>query len=313
MKEKILELLNEKDFVSGEHLAKKLGVSRTAVWKQINNLKKIGYKIESVKNKGYRLSSTPDIPIETELKKGLKTKIIGQKTFYFPEIESTNQYAKKIVADKIEEGTVVVSDVQTKGRGRKNRGWSSPKGGLWFSVILYPNIPPERGMLITMTASVSVAQAIEEITGLRPVIKWPNDLLVNGKKVCGILTELDAEIDKINYSIVGIGINVNNKIKKELKSKAISLNEVGNLELPKVKLLQSILTNFDLNYSKIMDNNYIRNLWFSYSNIIGKEIEVQRQKDTVKGIVSSVDESGCLIIKSNGKQIRIVSGDIIFL
>ena len=313
MKEKILQLLNENNYISGEKLAKKLGVSRTAIWKQIQNLKKTGYKIKSIKNKGYKLIKRPDMPVETEVKQNLNTKILGRKIYYFQELPSTNIFAKQKTLEKATEGTLIIADTQTEGRGRKNRSWSSPYGGLWFSVILYPNLPPERGMLITMAASVSVAQAIEETTNIKPVVKWPNDLLVNGKKICGILTELDAEIDKINYVIVGIGINVNNEINNDLKNKAVSLKEITNSSISRVNLLRAILRHFDKNYLHINNPDYIRKQWFAYSKIIGKKIMITEGEKKITGVVQDVDESGCLIINSDGIIKRIVSGDLSFL
>ena len=315
MKEKLLESLSTNHFISGEKLAEKIGVSRTAVWKQIKSLKNLGYQIESIKNKGYRLVTNPDIPIPEEILKNLDTQIIGKKIIYFKEISSTNSYAKKIIDKKTPEGTVIIADVQTDGRGRKNRFWVSPTGGLWFSVILYPNIPPERGMLVTMTASVAVAQAIKNITDLDPVIKWPNDVLINGKKVCGILTEIDAEMDKINYSIIGIGVNVNNKIEKNLEKIATSLNQEKGLDVSRLKLIQSILKNFDENYMELKKGNIqrIRKLWFSYANIINKKIRVTGENEVNSGVVVDVDESGCLILDTAHGKLRIVSGDVEFL
>ena len=217
MREKILELLNKKDFVSGKNLAEQLKVSRTAIWKQIKILQNYGYNIESVKNRGYRLVSRPDIPRYEEMSPYLNTEVIGKKIVYFEKIDSTNIYAKKLAKEGVSEGCVVVAGIQEKGRGRKDRIWSSPEGGLWFSVILYPRIPPQNAMIITMAASVSVVEAIIKHTNLKPVIKWPNDVLVRGKKICGILTELDAEMDWINYVVIGIGININNSFSKEFK------------------------------------------------------------------------------------------------
>jgi len=314
MKNKLLSLLGN-SFVSGERLAKDLGVTRTAVWKQISSLKKSGYEIESTKNKGYRLISRPDIPFSQEVTADLSTKIVGKDIHYFKEISSTNYFAKQLASKGAREGTIVVADVQTEGRGRKDRTWSSPSGGLWFSVILYPNIPPERGMLVTMTTSVAVTQAIEEITNLKPVIKWPNDLLINGKKVCGILTELDAEMDKINHTVIGIGINVNNEIDRELRDIAISLKQTVGHEVPRVKLLRSIIKYLDENYSKLKSENFdfIKNLWLSRANIIGKKIQVQNEETLITGIVSDVDESGCLILDSDKGKVRIVTGDVRYL
>ena len=315
MKNKLLSLLNNGSLISGELLAEQLKVSRTAVWKQINSLRDLGYEIESIKNKGYRLKSRPDIPIPEEITIDLNTKIIGREVYYFKEISSTNLYAKQLVEKHITEGTVVVADIQTKGRGRKNRSWFSPYGGLWFSVVLYPQIPPERGMLVTMTASVAAAQAIKEITSLEPVIKWPNDLLLNGKKICGILSELNAEIDRINYTIVGIGINVNNDIDEDLKDTAVSLkSEIGS-RFSRVKLLRSILKHLDENYDRLISGDYrtMQDLWFSYSNITGRKIKVKDEKAVMHGVVSDVDDSGCLILDTKNGSVRIVSGDIEYL
>jgi len=241
-----------------------------------------------------------------------RTKIIGKKIQYFKTINSTNLFIKKLLKKNVGEGTVVVADVQTHGHGRKKRIWSSPSGGLWFSVILYPDIPPQNAMLITMASSVAVAQGIQEVTGLKPVIKWPNDLLLKEKKVCGILTELDAEIDKINYIIVGIGINVNNPIDEELKEIGISLFQEVRTKISRVELLRTILKYLDDLYHKInlADYNVIRKLWFSYSKIIGKEIKVTTEKSNFTGIVTSIDESGCLILETKDGSVKIVSGDI---
>ncbi|MHA2431286.1 MAG: biotin--[acetyl-CoA-carboxylase] ligase [Promethearchaeota archaeon] len=316
MKIELLNLLNEKDFVSGEYLAEKLGVSRTAIWKQIKSLEKLGYKIESLKNKGYRLMLRPDIPIAEEITPFINTKIIGQKVYYFDSITSTNTYAKNLVEENnISEGTVIVADIQTKGRGRKNRTWFSSKGGLWFSTVLYPRIPPESGMLVTMTSSISVAQAIKDMIGLKPVIKWPNDLLLNGKKVCGILTELNAELDQINYIIVGIGINVYNNLDEEINSLGTTLKDEFNKNISRVKLLRLILEYFDENYARLIYKDFegIRNLWFSYANILGKKILVDNENKAFEGIVNDVDDSGCLIVKTESDVVRVVSGDIKYL
>jgi len=315
MNDKIIVLLKTGEFVSGEIIAEKLGISRTAVWKQIKSLKDIGYEIESVKNKGYRLILRPDIPLPQEIKSGLETKIIGKDVVYFNKINSTNIYCKNLAKENAADGTVVVADIQEKGRGRKSRAWSSPEGGLWFSVLLKPDIPPQNAMILTMAASISLVEAIKETTGLKPVIKWPNDLLINGKKICGILTELDAEMDKINYAIIGIGINVNNPMDKDLESIASSLKNESNNEVSRVELLKNILAKFDKNYDYVKSSDYekIRNLWFSYANIIGKKVKVKREKDVLVGTVSDVDETGRLIVKTDSGFEKIISGDVNFL
>jgi len=183
----------------------------------------------------------------------LNTKRIGRIIYHFKTIDSTNSFAKKLVNQGVKEGAVVVSDVQLSGRGRKDRTWSSPEGGLWFSILLYPNISPQSGMLITMASSIAVAQGIKEITGLNPEIKWPNDLLINGKKVCGILTELDAKGDNIRYSVVGIGLNVNNPLEEELRDTATTLKQEFSNHVSRLELLKSILRNFDENEEKFQE------------------------------------------------------------
>lgn len=315
MRDKLLKLLKKDCFISGEQLSKKLNVSRTAVWKQIKALQELGYEIYSVKNKGYQLISKPDIPIPEEITPELNTRIVGKKIFYFNTLPSTNSIAKQKIKENIPEGTVIVSEVQTNGKGRKNRTWYSPKGGLWFSVVLYPHIPPQNGMLITMASSVSVAQAIKKITGLNPIVKWPNDLLLKGKKICGILTELDAEMDRINYAVVGIGINVNNPLSKELQEKATSLIQETGAPVSGVKLLRSILKYLDRNYGKLISKEHdsIRELWFSHTNIIGRKIQVQDEKTVVEGVVTDVDISGCLILDTEDGRVRVVSGDLTYL
>ena len=315
MRDKILNLLNNDDFVSGEKLAKNLNVSRTSIWKQIKTLKELGYSIESIKNKGYRLISRPDTPISEEITFGLDTKIIGKEFHYFKSLPSTNVFCKKLVKDGTPEGTVVVADVQTSGRGRKDRSWLSPEGGLWFSVVLYPHIPPHHGMFVTMASSVAIVQGIREVTGLSTMIKWPNDLLLNGKKVCGILTELDAEMDRINYTVVGIGINVNNSINEELQKTAISIIQKSRSKISRVKLLRSILKYLDVNYRKLISSNfgYIKKLWFSYSNIVGKRIRVRSEKTVIDGLVLDIDDSGCIILDTVNGITKIVSGDVEYL
>ncbi len=315
MKKEILEILNDKEYISGEKIGKKLNVSRTSVWKQINNLKKMGYVIESVKNKGYKIKSRPDIPLELEIKRNLNTEVIGRKIKYFKTLPSTNTYAKKNIEKNLNDGTIIISKVQTKGRGRKNRFWSSNKGGLWFSIVLYPDISPDRGIFITMSASISIYKAIKEKTGIDSEIKWPNDILINKKKLCGILTEFDAETDKINYAIVGIGINFDNDIKDSLKNIATSIKRESKKKISRVDFLKSIIENFDFYYSYVKKGEYdkIRKEWLKYSKIIGKKIKVTQNKESLIGIVEKVDKNGFLILNTKKEKIRILSGDIEYI
>jgi len=314
MRDKLLSLLKS-DFISGERLAKTLGISRTAVWKQIISLKKSGYKIESIKNKGYRLISRPDTPNPEEITAVLSTEIVGKEVHYFEKISSTNYFARQLANKNAKDGTIIVSDVQTQGRGRKNRNWFSPPGGLWFSIILYPNIQPHKSMMLTMAASLSVVEGIKKTTGIIPRIKWPNDLLINKKKVCGILTEIDAEIDKINFAIVGVGINVNNILSKDLEKNATTLIKEHGNNVSKVNLLRSILKSFDEYYIKIQEGRYdeIRENWLSYSHIIGKNVRINDGIKSIQGVVKNIDEDGSLILDADSKICRVLSGDLEYL
>lgn len=244
--------------------------------------------------------------------KGLKTRFIGRKLYHLKAIDSTNSFIKNIHNEEKQEGIVVVADVQSEGRGRKDRTWTSPKGGLWFSILLFPKIHPKQGMLITMIGSVAVTQGIIELTDLNPEIKWPNDILLNKKKVCGILTEIETRKNNMNYVIVGVGINVNNILERKLHRPATTLKDVFGSEVSREELLTSILNSFDNHYEKINSENYdhIRKLWLSYSNIIGKKIKVEDEKNVYTGIVSDIDEYGHLLLETKSGQVKIISGDI---
>jgi len=248
-----------------------------------------------------------------KISQDIDTKIIGKKIFHFETIDSTNLYAKKLVKDA-SEGTIVISDIQTGGRGRKNRTWSSPKGGLWFSIILYPNIAPDQAMILTMMSSIAITEAIDVITNISPVIKWPNDILINEKKVCGILTEIDTSSEKINYAIVGVGINVNNDLVEDLQKNAISLKEAYGKVIIIEKLLKQILKLLDNYYEILMsgEREIIQNKWLEYSNIIGRNVNIVNGNKKFSGAVLNINENGSLIIKTkNGNEIVNV-GDLTY-
>ena len=284
MREKILEELykNGGNYVSGEMLASDLGVSRTAVWKHINILREKGYNIKTVPGKGYKLLKTGDKLLPGEIRTSLNNNIIGKHIIYFDSIDSTNDYAKKEIK-RLENGTVILSEEQLSGKGRRGRGWASPKGtGIWASLILKPSIPPKEGIKMTQIAVAAVCKSIRELTELDALVKWPNDVVINNKKVCGILTEMAGELDEIKHIIIGIGINVNMKdFPDEIKEKATSLFIEGNKKIDRKKLLISIMENFEILY-----NDYIKNLDLNmtlpiirnYSAVLGKDIRIIRGK-----------------------------------
>ncbi len=316
MREKILEVIldNEKEFISGEELSKKLGISRTAIWKHIRILRSQGYNIESVNKKGYRLVDEPtDLLNPQNIYRNLKTKFIGKNVLHFETIDSTNDYAKKI-GNELRDGSVIISEEQTKGKGRLGRVWESKAGeGIWMSIILKPNIIPNKAPFITLIAGASIVKALN-ILGVDAKIKWPNDITINNKKLSGILTELSAEIERVNYIVVGIGMNVKDTdFEEELKDKATSLYK-ENYNVSRVDIVKEILCQFEklyLDYIEKDDKKEVLDICRQYSAIINKEIYVIKndQKELVDCI--GINEEGNLIIKNkDGKLEEIMSGEV---
>lgn len=316
MREKILEVIldNEKEFISGEELSKKLGISRTAIWKHIRILRSQGYNIESVNKKGYRLVDEPtDLLNPQNIYRNLKTKFIGKNVLHFETIDSTNDYAKKI-GNELRDGSVIISEEQTKGKGRLGRVWESKAGeGIWMSIILKPNIIPNKAPFITLIAGASIVKALN-ILGVDAKIKWPNDITINNKKLSGILTELSAEIERVNYIVVGIGMNVKDTdFEEELKDKATSLYK-ENYNVSRIDIVKEILCRFEklyLDYIEKDDKKEVLDICRQYSAIINKEIYVIKndQKELVDCI--GINEEGNLIIKNkDGNLEEIMSGEV---
>ena len=315
MRDKVIKAILDsgKEFVSGEELSKELGISRTAVWKHINALKEEGYSIESVNKKGYRLLDSPnDLLNPQNIYHNLQTDIVGQNIIHFNTLESTNDYLKQVGNDVVE-GTVVISEEQTKGKGRLGRVWESKVGdGIWMSIILKPDIMPYKAPFITLIAGASVVKALNNL-GVNAQIKWPNDIIINNKKICGILTELSAEIERINYVVLGIGMNVKNEdFDSELKNKATSLYKEG-YELHRVDIVKEIFYQFELLYKKYLDNykEEVLKICRDNSAILNKEIYITRndEKELVKCI--DVNEEGNLLVKNSSGQVKeIISGEV---
>ena len=316
----ILKYLREKEYVSGEVLARKLKISRVAVWKQIQKLKDMGYKITSDQNLGYCLVSHPDLLIPQEVQRGLSTTYIGKKIYYFPELESTNIAAKEKAlhrAEGMSEGTLIIAERQSAGKGRLGRKWFSPAGGIWLSIILYPQLSPSYISRITLMTAVAVVKAIKVCTQIESQIKWPNDVLINEKKVCGILTEMSAELDIINWVVVGIGINANIDIldfPKNIQKNTTSLKETSGKEISRVKLVQTFLQEFEKYYEKLKKKGFssILKEWKLYSHTLGKKIRVDIGERIITGEAIDINESGALILKKeDGELIKIISGTIL--
>lgn len=316
LRDKIIKIMleSESEFISGEDISKILGISRTAVWKHINNLKDQGYEIESINKKGYRLKERPmDILTQQNITHLLNTEFIGKYIVHFDTIDSTNTYAKSVGYES-ENGTVIISEEQTNGRGRVGRLWHSKKHeGIWMSIILKPEISPMEAPFITLIAGASVVNALDKL-GIESYIKWPNDLIINGKKICGILTELSAEIDMVNYIVVGIGINVKSmEFDNEISKIATSIYKEG-YEITRVDIVKNILEEFEKLYKEyihmgIKDN--VLDVCRNKSGIIGKNIYAIKgnQKDYVECL--DINDEGNLIVKYENGDIReIMSGEI---
>lgn len=318
MKEKILRLLKESEgrFISGQSISEKLGVTRTAIWKYINQLREEGYEVESVSRKGYKLVHTPDLLTYEEINDKLKTKYIGKQIIYFDSVDSTNTKAKEI-AQNVEEGTVIIAEEQTKGRGRLGRSWVSHKGkGIWMSIVIKPDLNPVEASKITQVAAAAVSEAIRAI-GINNYIKWPNDIVINNKKTCGILTEMSGELNRINYIVVGIGINVNNNINDfpdELKRKATSLKIESGIKIERKKLVAEILNNFEELYNELVKSNTINKslkICREYSAVIGREIKIISRSEEFVGKAIGLTEEGELLIKDiEGNVKKIISGEV---
>ncbi len=316
----ILKFLGEKEYVSGEVLAQKLGISRVAVWKQIQKLKNMGYKIKSDQNLGYCLISRPDLLLPQEIQRGLSTNYIGKEIYYFPELKSTNIMAKEKVlhrAEGMDEGTLIIAEKQSAGKGRLGREWFSPAGGIWLSIILYPQLFPSYISRITLMTAVAVVRAIKICTHIKSQIKWPNDILINEKKVCGILTEMSAELDIINWVVVGVGINMNinhREFPEDIQENTISLKEVSGKEILRVKVVQIFLQEFEKYYESLKRREFpsILKEWKLYSHTLGRKIRVDLGERIVTGEVVNINEEGALILKKeDGELAEIISGTII--
>lgn len=305
-------------FLSGQYLAEIIGCSRTAVWKHIEELRKDGFQLEAVRKKGYRIIKTPESITADEIRLGLQTSFIGQNIHYEESVESTQKIANRLANENVPEGTVVIAEEQLSGKGRMGRPWHSPKyTGVWMSLILRPNIPLPKAPQLTLLTAVSVVQAIEEATGLRPEIKWPNDILLNGKKLTGILTEMQAEADRIHSIIIGIGINVNQKpddFPIELQSIATSLSiEKEAANISRAALIRSIFKHFERLYLLYLEEGFfpIKCLWESFAVSIGKQIKARTLTAVIEGKALGITEEGVLQIQDEtGKIHQVYSADI---
>ncbi|MBU1147591.1 MAG: biotin--[acetyl-CoA-carboxylase] ligase [Candidatus Omnitrophica bacterium] len=318
MDEKILDFFKKQGsgYVSGEELSKALGVSRTAIWKHIEKLREEGYDIAASPHLGYKLIALPDVLSSIELRRGLETEIIGKKIYSYKEVSSTNDAAHELAASGEEEGAIVAAEYQTKGRGRLGRKWISPRGkGAYFSIILRPDILPREVSLITLISALSVAKAVRETAGLSAYIKWPNDILINGLKVCGILTELNGETDKVNFVIAGIGININTK-KELLPDGSTSIAEERHCHVSRLEFVKAVLVNLD-RYYKVFNKGEIGDILSEYkklSAVLDRRVQINYHNRLISGQAIDVDKDGALILRlDSGFNERVLAGDVVML
>lgn len=316
MKNKVLNYLrNSNDYISGEVISNELNVSRTSVWKSIKKLKELGYNIESSSKKGYKLLECPDVLIEGEIKPLLTTSYIGNEIIYYNEIESTNSKLMELAKKNATEGTVMLTDKQTKGKGRLEREWiAEERKNIFMSLLIRPKIPPYKASGITQVVALSVLEALESLYNIKFTIKWPNDIIANGKKVCGILCEMDGELDKLNFIVIGIGINTNqNTIDNEIKHKATSLKIESGLSIERKVIVASVLNRFEENYETFKEYGitpFIKKLK-EYSALINKNVKISNSFKEFTGKIIDIDDEGYLIVKTNEGEIKsIIGGDI---
>jgi BirA family biotin operon repressor/biotin-[acetyl-CoA-carboxylase] ligase len=315
MQEKIIEFLKKKqDYVSGEEISQRLKISRQALWKHIQELKEIGYDIVAVPHLGYQLVSSPDRLFPSEITRHLNTKFIGKKIYYFDSVASTMDIAVELGLKGSPEGALILAETQSKGRGRLGRIWSSPKyKGIYLSLILKPQIMPNQASILTLLAAVGICEAIKEIIGLDTQIKWPNDILIHNKKLAGILTELNAEMDEVRFIVIGIGLNVNNDAKSLITS-ATSLKEQSKENINRVELLQQMLRQIEVNYLLFREKGSapIIEKWRDYNITLGRRVKVFAHKEHIEGEAVDIDiDGGLLIRRDSGVAEKVMSGDIV--
>jgi BirA family biotin operon repressor/biotin-[acetyl-CoA-carboxylase] ligase len=321
IKKELLLILKNKpgQWVSGESISAKLQVTRSAIWKHVRKFREEGYEIQSSPKLGYILSKTPEKPIPNEIQEGLQTEIFGKtELVYLPETDSTNRVAKDLALKNSPEGTLVIAEKQTQGRGRLGRQWFSPADdGIYISLILRPAIPPQEAPKLTLLTAVAVADAVIDLTALPVHIKWPNDILINDKKTAGILTEINSEMDRVNYIVVGLGLNVNTpSFPDEIKDLATSLFLETGQKWSRLKLVQAYLCRFEEYYTLFKKSgfNSVLSRWKELTRMIGKSINVSMLNEHYQGVVQAIDPDGALILKDpNGKIQRIICGDVTIL
>ncbi len=315
MKTKVVELLLGGQYISGQEISNKLGISRTAVWKHINSLKEDGYNIDSQFGKGYKLLQVNKYLTPEKVKIGLKCKVFAQKIIYYREVESTNDEIKRLAEKGYHEGTLVIAEKQTMGKGRLGRSWISPPTGLWFSILLRPPIPPRDAPKLSLLAAAALQETLCKEFHIQTKIKWPNDLLVNGKKICGILTEMKGEMDRVSYVVMGVGINVNQEVNDfsgELLNTGTSLRIIKGKEIDRVVLLRKYLETLEGFYLDYLENGFdrTREACVKNSHTLGNTITIFSGDQKFTGKAVNLGMDGALILNIENKEVSFYGGEI---
>ena len=310
------------EYLSGQDLSDVLRISRVAVWKHIKKIQELGYIVESKQKMGYKLTSNSDALLPWEITSGLKTKMIGHQVYYFDSLDSTQNQALKMADNTSNNGAVIVAAQQTGGRGRSGRKWISPKGGIWFSVILQPKFDISITTLFPIASALALSNAIEKTFKISPELKWPNDLTIKGKKIAGMLVDVSLESNRIENMVLGVGINFNVDVKQIEKTLKDTPNFYGIATLSEqkkkvkpVQLIQTFLVELEKIY-ELLNAKHTKKIiseWTKRSSTIGKNVELETIDGKIKGKAIKIDEDGALIISSNGKTNKIIAGDIIHL
>ncbi len=310
MKEIILRALRQGQPVSGGWLAREIGVSRTAVWKHVARLRREGYQIESYPGVGYYLKGSLDVLLPGEIEG-----VVGGewRVVFYRQVSSTQEVARELALQGVSDHTVVLAERQTGGRGRMGRKWVSPLGGVYLSLILRPQLKPLEALKLPLLAGVAVATAIQKVSGLKPHLKWPNDILLGGKKIGGILCELGAETDRVNYIILGIGVNLNNDLPEELKGIATSMKQEQGKELSRAEFIRGLLNELEFLYRRFEQEGFkpIRQVWKDLSSTLGSQVVVSSLGEVIQGEAVDIDEDGALLLRRpDGTLTRVIAGDV---
>lgn len=309
-------LLEVEGYLSGQELCHQLGISRTAVWKYMKQLKEEGYQIEAVPNKGYCLKETPDVLEESAIESRMQTRWVGKNVFYYEEIDSTNTQSKRLAEEDAPAGTLVVAERQTKGKGRRGRIWDSPaESAIYMSLLFRPQIQPDRASMLTLVSGLSVAQAIRELYDADVQIKWPNDIVLNGKKLVGILTEMSAQMNYIEYLVVGIGINANQRdFPEELKDKATSLEQELGQKINRSVLIATCMKKIEENYEIFVKTQDLQALMDAYQKVLinqDQQVRVLEPGNEYTGIARGINAMGELLVeREDGTITEVYAGEV---